>query len=107
MLQPIYHKTDDRIRAHVFIYMLAYHLQWHMQQRLAPLFASDGKGKGCKWTYSSVMERLKQNTFNPVRMAKVKFEKLAVPTERSAEDLGPAGRKALSNVAILMKSKIV
>lgn len=64
-----------------------------MQQRLAPLFASDGKGKGCKWTYSSVIERLKQITFNPVRMAKVKFEKLAVPTEDQQKILDLLGVK--------------
>ena len=27
----------DRVRAHVFLCMLAYHLEWHMRQRLAPM----------------------------------------------------------------------
>ena len=36
-IRPVYHKTDDRIRAHVFLCVLAYYLQWHMNQRLAPL----------------------------------------------------------------------
>ena len=42
-IRPVYHKTDDRIRAHVFLCVLAYYLQWHMTQRLAPLFAADGE----------------------------------------------------------------
>ena len=37
-MRPVYHKTDDRIRAHVFLCVLAYYLQWHVNQRLAPPF---------------------------------------------------------------------
>jgi transposase len=29
-MRPIHHKTDQRIRAHVFLGMLAYYLQWHL-----------------------------------------------------------------------------
>jgi transposase len=29
-MRPVYHKTDDRIRSHVFLCMLSYYLQWHM-----------------------------------------------------------------------------
>ena len=42
-MRPVYHKTDDRIRAHVFLCVLAYYVQWHVNQRLAPLFADDGQ----------------------------------------------------------------
>ena len=31
-IRPVYHKTDDRIRAHVFLCVLAYYLQWHMNR---------------------------------------------------------------------------
>ena len=37
-VRPVYHKTDDRIRSHVFLCTLAYYLQWHLKQRLEPLF---------------------------------------------------------------------
>lgn len=37
-IRPIYHYLDERISAHVFLCMLAYYVQWHMQERLkAPL----------------------------------------------------------------------
>ena len=55
-VRPVYHKLDRRIRSHVFFCMLAYYLQWHMKQRLAPLFAQDvsgqskGTGSGRKWS---------------------------------------------------------
>lgn len=58
-MRPVYHKTDDRIRSHVFICMLAYYLQWHMTQRLKPLFESDGQGKNRQWTIQNVLETLK------------------------------------------------
>jgi len=58
-VRPVYHKTDDRIRCHVFICMLVYYLQWHMMQRLKPLFEKDGKYKNRFWTFENVIERLK------------------------------------------------
>lgn len=58
-VRPVYHKTDDRIRCHVFLCMLAYYIQWHMNQRLKPLFKADGKNKKRRWTFENVIERLK------------------------------------------------
>jgi len=47
-MRPIHHKTDQRIRAHVFLCMLAYYLQWHLKQRLAPLFAAQAESLSSK-----------------------------------------------------------
>lgn len=58
-LRPIYHKTDDRIKAHVFLCMLSYYVQWHAMQRLKPLFNADGEGANRRWTFESVVEHLK------------------------------------------------
>jgi len=58
-IRPTYHHKDERIEAHVFLCMLAYYIQWHMQQRLTPLFAADGEGKKRRWTFAGVLERLK------------------------------------------------
>ena len=40
-VRPIYHYLVDRVRAHVFLCMLAYYLEWHMRQALAPLLFDD------------------------------------------------------------------
>jgi len=40
-IRPVYHWLADRVRAHVFLCMLAYHLEWHMRQRLAPMLFDD------------------------------------------------------------------
>ena len=58
-IRPVYHQLDQRIEAHVFLCMLAYYVQWHMQQKLVPLFESDGAGKDRRWTWAGVLERLK------------------------------------------------
>lgn len=36
-VRPIHHWRADRVRAHFFLRMLAYHLEWHLRRRLAPL----------------------------------------------------------------------
>lgn len=58
-LRPVYHKTDERIKAHIFIVMLAYYLQWHATQKLKPLFDIDNAGKDKRWTFATVIDRLK------------------------------------------------
>jgi Transposase DDE domain len=43
-IRPIRHRTEDRVRTHVFLRMLSYYISWHMQARLAPiLFTDDDK----------------------------------------------------------------
>jgi hypothetical protein len=43
-IRPIRHRTEQRVRAHVFLRMLSYYTTWHMQARLAPiLFTDDDK----------------------------------------------------------------
>jgi hypothetical protein len=40
-IRPIRHRTEDRVRAHVFLRMLSYYISWHLQARLAPLLFTD------------------------------------------------------------------
>jgi hypothetical protein len=40
-IRPVYHWLEDRVRAHVFLCMLAYYLEWHMRQKLAPMLFDD------------------------------------------------------------------
>lgn len=40
-VRPIYHRLDNRVRAHIFICMLAYHIEHHMRIQLAPLLFAD------------------------------------------------------------------
>ncbi|MDZ7576783.1 MAG: IS1634 family transposase [Candidatus Nanopelagicales bacterium] len=40
-LRPIHHRTETRVRAHVFICMLAAYLTWHLRAAWAPLTFTD------------------------------------------------------------------
>jgi hypothetical protein len=40
-VRPVYHWLADRVRAHVFLCMLAYYLEWHMRQCLATMLFDD------------------------------------------------------------------
>jgi hypothetical protein len=43
-VRPIHHRKADRVRAHVFLCLLAYYVEWHMRQALQPvLFDDDDK----------------------------------------------------------------
>jgi len=41
LVRPIRHRLEDRVRAHVFLCMLAYYVIWHMKQALAPILYQD------------------------------------------------------------------
>lgn len=40
-VRPIFHYTEQRVRAHVFLCMLAYYVEWHMRARLKPMLFDD------------------------------------------------------------------
>ena len=87
-IRPVYHKHDERIRSHVFLCMLAYYLQWHMEQRLAPLFAHDGEGQERRWTFRGVIDCLAQITRNRVTVNGAEFYQNSIPTPQQEEILG-------------------
>jgi len=46
-IRPIHHYKPERVRAHVFLCMLAYYVEWHMRRSLAPIiFEDDDKPAG-------------------------------------------------------------
>ena len=91
-IRPVYHKTDDRIRAHVFLCMLAYYVQWHAIARLAELFENDGEQSGRRWTVQGVIERLKS-----IRKTKCfangvyLFDRISIPDKEQARILSLLG----------------
>lgn len=47
-VRPIHHRTEARVRAHVFLCMLAFYVQWHMQRAWAPMLFADELPPGRK-----------------------------------------------------------
>ena len=54
-VRPIHHRLADRVRAHVFLCMLAYYVEWHMRQKLAPLLFDDHDKAGAHTRRSSIV----------------------------------------------------
>ena len=40
-IRPINHRLADTVRAHVFVCLLSYYVEWHMRRALAPLLFDD------------------------------------------------------------------
>jgi transposase len=41
LVRPIFHRLEDRVRAHLFLCMLAYYVQWHLVEAWRPLLFHD------------------------------------------------------------------
>jgi transposase len=54
-IRPIHHRRARRVRAHVFLCMLAYHLEWHMRRALAPILFDDHDKSAAQAERSSVV----------------------------------------------------
>jgi hypothetical protein len=66
-VRPVYHRLADRVRAHVFLCMLAYYLEWHMRQRLAPMLYDDTDKEAAEALRTSVVAQAQRS---PAAIAK-------------------------------------
>jgi transposase len=60
-VRPVYHWLADRVRAHVLLCMLAYYLEWHMRQRLAPMLFDDTDKEEAEARRRSVVAQAKRS----------------------------------------------
>ena len=60
-VRPVYHWLAGRVRAHVFLCMLAYYLEWHMRQRLAPMLYDDTDKEVAEALRSSVVAKAERS----------------------------------------------
>ena len=72
-VRPIHHRTADRVRAHIFLCMLAYYVEWHMRQAWRELMFAD-------------CDQAAKATRDPV-----------APAQRSAAALAKASRHTLDD----------
>ena len=61
-VRPIHHRQPDRVRAHIFLCMLAYHVEWHMRQDLAPLLFDDDDRAAAAQLRTSVVAPAQRST---------------------------------------------
>ena len=76
-VRPIHHRRADRVRAHVFLCMLAYYVEWHMRQALKPLLFDDHDPAAAERQRASVVQKAKRS---PAARAKA-------AGKRTADDL--------------------
>ncbi len=76
-IRPIYHRLSDRVKAYVFLCMLAYYVEWQMKQKLQPLLFAEEDREGAA--------RERKDIVSPAVPSK-KAQKKAV-LHRTEEDL--------------------
>ncbi len=66
-LRPIHHWLEERVRAHVFLCMLAYYLEWNLRNRLAPMLYDDDDKDAAEALRSSPVAKAERS---PAALAK-------------------------------------
>ena len=95
-VRPIRHRLEERVKAHIFLSMLAYYVQWHMIQAWAPLTFADEAGPSAA--------RLR-NPVAPARRSKAALTKVH---SRRLADGSPAMsfRRLLAHLATIVRNTV-
>jgi transposase len=60
-VRPIYHRLAERVRAHVFLCMLALYVEWHMRRALAAMLFDDDDKTAARAKRSSVVAKAQRS----------------------------------------------
>ncbi len=74
LVRPIRHRLEDRVRAHIFLCMLSYYVEWHMLEAWRPLLFADEDQKA----------KAKRDPVAPAKRSKAALAKVA--TKRLDDD---------------------
>ena len=97
-VRPIFHHAANRVRAHVFLCMLAYYVEWHMRQRLKPLLFDDDDAAAAEAARPSVVA--------PAAVSESAREKAR--SKRTADGLPVHSfRTLLGDLATVAKNRVV
>lgn len=96
-VRPIYHHLADRVRAHVFLCLLAYYVEWHMRERLAPMLFDDEDPAGAEARRASAVAPAQVSTHAEHKAA----------AKRSDDDLPiHSFQTLLADLATIVKNRI-
>ena len=96
-VRPINHWLADRVRAHVFLCMLAYYVEWNMRQALAPmLFDDDDKAAG---------EARRESVVAPARRSP-RADRKAAAKRTEEDDPVHSFQTLLSDLATIAKVRV-
>jgi len=68
-VRPIHHRHPDRVRAHVFLCMLAYYVEWHMRQALKPILFDDHDRLSADAARTSIVAKAKRSAAADMKAA--------------------------------------
>ena len=83
MVRPIYHRVEPRVRALIFLCLLAYYVEWHLRKAWASLLFADEELEG---------DREQRDPVNPAQSsesAKLKKKRMQLPSLASTEIMLP------------------
>ena len=84
-IRPIRHRTEERVRTHVFLRMLSYYVSWHMENRLAPILFRDAE--------HSVAEAARTSPVAPAQRSQSALQKIS--SKKAADGLPVNSFKSL------------
>jgi len=97
LIRPIHHRLADRVRAHVFLCMLALYVEWHLRQALAPMLFDDEDAEAAEALRGSVVRPRPQS---PSAASKAH-------TKRTADNLPVHSfRTLLADLATIVKNRL-
>ena len=97
-VRPIHHWLEDRVRAHVFLCMLAYYVEWNLRAKLAPMLYDDDE--------KQLAEALRQSPVAKAQRSPGALEKSA--TGRTADGVPVHSfQSLLADLATLARNTIV
>jgi transposase len=96
-IRPIFHWTSNRIKSHVLLCMLAYYVEWHMKQALAPMLFEDHD--------SEAAEALRESVVAPAKRSMSAMRKIR--TGKTSEGLPVHSfRTLIADLGTLTKNRI-
>src|SRR5580658_7583504 len=96
-VRPIHHRLPDRVRAHILLCMLAYYVEWHMRQLLAPILFDDDDKPQAQAARASIVAPAQRST----------TAKLKARTKQTADGMKVQSFQTLiGDLATIVKNRI-
>jgi transposase len=96
-VRPIYHRLEGRVRAHIFLCMLAYYVEWHLRHALTPMLFDD--------EHKAIAEALRNSVVAPAprsQSAKNKVQKKRTATDFPVHSF----QSLLKDLATIVKNRV-
>lgn len=96
-VRPVHHRLPDRVRAHILLCMLAYYVEWHMRDLLAPLLFDDDNKPEAQAARNSIVAPAQRS---------VSARQKALTKKTSEGATVHSFRTLLADLATIVKNKI-